>query len=173
MKLINLLAALLLAIAIPSFSYADAGKSPVPKEVKLDKAEDYARYKPDVLRCINYLRTTPLSQDEDVRKSVNAFVTMWIAGSPDVSITIREYIMDFVGEQPEILMLFMAGYTEYAIQNANATELGGNLAGLKLVLDFYEGDMGLKKTAKLDDLAMMYKSGKLPSYVERQLKERK
>ena len=60
----------------------------VPKKIKLDKAEDYAEYEDEVLRAIEWLKNTPLTEQKAKRKKVNAFLLRWMTGTPDISITV-------------------------------------------------------------------------------------
>jgi hypothetical protein len=55
----------------------------VPENVKLEKAEDYAPYEQDVIKCVNWLINTPITEQKSKRKDANAFLLKWINGSPD------------------------------------------------------------------------------------------
>ncbi len=50
--------ALLLSLNLFSQDFA------IPKDVKLDKDEDYANYEEDIVDCINWLENTPLNEQD-------------------------------------------------------------------------------------------------------------
>ena len=68
-----------------------AQTAPVPDKYEIETAADCARYNDDVLRCAEWLRTTPY----DPTKSgewlrVAGFLTRWSAGTDEVMYEISE-----------------------------------------------------------------------------------
>ena len=80
---------------------------------------------------------------------------VWLTGSPTVSITLNDYTTKLTAENPDLLMVFLAGWTKYELQNkeiTDATKL--NVKGVKSVLKSY-GLGGAVKNKTLDKLAKM------------------
>ena len=145
-----------------------------PSNVKLEKAEDYAKYEEEVLACIDWLERTPQDIKKDNRMEANAFLLMWITGSPNVTIEINAEVLPFLGKEKnaELLMTFMGGWTRYALTDeAGGTDVvQGNLAGLRSVIHVYDKVGGCAKDKELDKLVKLEKEGKLEEWVRGKLK---
>jgi hypothetical protein len=71
-----------------------------PKNYVLSKKEDYVKYEADILKSIDWLTTTPLNINLEKRKVVNTFVMKWLTGSPNISISIKPEIVNFMDPNP-------------------------------------------------------------------------
>ncbi|MFT5820794.1 MAG: hypothetical protein ACI8ZM_002042 [Crocinitomix sp.] len=163
MKNLKLILPLFFLFTINSF----AQDFEVPKNAKLDKAEDYAQYEQDVIDGVNWALETPLGEDESKRKDTYKFLITWIIGSPNVSIVLNEKIMTFSGEG-NCLIIYMGAWTKYALESKDFTdELKGSLAGINAVITFYEKnkkEMG--KNKHVEKYIKLKKKGKLESTVK-------
>ena len=99
-----------------------AQTAPVPDKYEIETAADCARYNDDVLRCAEWLRTTPY----DPTKSgewlrVAGFLTRWSAGTDEVMYEISEETAPVLGaglgvEKMSLLFsAYLAGGAEYAL----------------------------------------------------------
>lgn len=70
----------------------------VPKNVKLEAKEDYAAYEPQVKETIDWLLNTPLGKDANKRTEANAFLMMWLIGTPNVSMNINADLLFYKEE---------------------------------------------------------------------------
>ena len=143
----------------------------VPQNPKLEKESDYAAYAKDVIACVNWLEQTPLDKDAAKRDEANHFLMLWIQGSPDVTISIHDYVGKFAEINPEFLMAFMGGWTRYVLEKKDTDELAGNMAGVQSVLHLYEISSSVKRNDELDKLVKLSKEGKLKEWVQQRVKK--
>lgn len=141
----------------------------VPENYKLEKADDYAKYEKDVLDCIDWIINTPINEEPGTRKKANAFIMAWISGSPDVTIELNADILTFIESAPELVMIFMAGWTKYAVESDNYKDLvNGNLAGLEAVINFYvKNKSQISKNKDVEKYIKMKEKGTLKNFVEK------
>ncbi len=137
-----------------------------PIDPKLEKAEDYAKYEPDVIKCIEYLEKTPISSSNE-RRDANAFLFKWISGSPTVTIDLRPYLMGLVKENKDFLMIFMGGWTKFAIQNPDVKDkMKGHLAGLQAIVRVYIQNPGIRKDEAVEAIVKAEKNGALEDWLK-------
>lgn len=141
----------------------------VPKDYKLVKAEDYALYKQDVVNCVDWLIKTPLNEQAAKRKEANAFLLKWISGSPDVNIEIKPQIVTFMKSSPDILIIFMGGWTKYSIVNKDYNnKIAGSLAGIEAVIEVYTKNKDdMYKDRNIEKYIKMKDKGTLKEYIEK------
>lgn len=135
-------------------------------DVALEQAQDYKEQETLVIDCINWWQTTPVGEQADLRKKVNAFLFRWMSGSPTVSLELREEFL--APDCPECLMAFMAGWTKYSLENNYAKDqVACTLAGIVYTIDFYEKNRKhLAKNNRIQQFIKMQKKGKLESYIQ-------
>ncbi len=133
----------------------------IPKNVKLDSAEDYKKYETDIINCINWLENTPINTNTEKRTLANAFLTQWAMGTPTVTIEMQSFQIDLTTKNPDLLMTFMGGWIKYSIENPtikNTTE-AGNITGINSIIKVYSKnkDNGIKKDKRIEKLMKMDK----------------
>ena len=165
MKKITFLAILLL-FSTSSFSQVNLS---IPKDYKLENAEDYKPLENDVLNAIKWLSETKINEQTEKRIEVNAFLLKWLMGSPYVHIEINPEIVTFIGTAPELLLMFMGGWAKYSIEAEDYNnKTAGSLAGIEMVINFYEKNKSfLPKDKNVESYIKMKKKGKLKEYVEK------
>ncbi len=164
----------LLGLCILSCSINAQTAFKIPENIKLDKGEDYPKYNKDIVACVKWLETHPMGENVEERKNNNAFLMIWITGSPDVSITIYSFMMDYSISDGDLMILFMGGWTRHVIETGDKTEVGGCVAGLETVAKFYKsGTSGLAANKKLDKLVELMEKGKMEGFVKDQIKAEK
>src|SRR5689334_17228679 len=108
---------LALSLFVIAFISANAQEFTVPDISDFKNEADYAKYEKDVIACANWLENNPLNQDRDKRAKANSFMIKWISGSPNVSIGIDETVTNLADKNEQLLVLFMSGWTRYALEN--------------------------------------------------------
>ncbi len=141
------------------YGISTAQEYEVPKDVKLDKAEDYVKYKPAVLKAIYWLENTPVQQEEAKRQATSSFLMKYMSGAPDFSIMIMPFQMDLVEKNPDLLMSFLGGWTRFALENPSLKDnaVMANKAGIQSLLKVYDMNKskGMKKDNKVEKLVKM------------------
>jgi hypothetical protein len=144
----------------------------VPQNYKLEKPEDYAKYEADVLKCIDYLESIPLDDESAKTIAANAFLLKWMQGSPNVTIELNPYVVELCDKNKEFVMLFMGGWTRYALQNPDSVNsIKGNMAGLESILKVYKQGQGVSRDKKVEKIIKLQDEGKLENWLKDQLKE--
>jgi hypothetical protein len=143
-----------------------------PKDVKLEKQEDYAKYESEIIRCIEYLEKSPLN-DLDKRKEANKFFILWLTGAPNVTVDILPYLMDLTKKNEDFLMTFMGGWTKYALESKDyKNKVNGHLAGLRAIIRVYKENKGVKTDDAIDELVSTEKDGKLEKWLQEKLEQK-
>lgn len=143
-----------------------------PKDVKFEKSEDYAKYEPEIIKCIEYLNTTSLNE-VDKRIEANRFFMMWLTGAPNVTVDILPYLMDLTKVNKDFLIIFMGGWTKYAIESKDyKNKVNGHLAGLRAIIRVYKQNKGVKSDDAIDDIASLEKNGKLEKWVQEKMEQK-
>lgn len=145
----------------------------VPGNYVLKVPADYGRYENDVLRGIDWIFQTPVDEQKAKRIEVNKFLMDWITGSPNVTIEINQEIMNFVRANPELLMIFLSGWTKHVLESRdNTSVLAGNVKGIESVIAFYGKNIkSLKKDPNVEQYARMKERGTLEKYIARKIEQ--
>lgn len=171
MKTIKFFLPVILIILISKTSYCQDFE--IPKNVKLDKAEDYAKYENDIKNCVTWIEKTPMNEQTEKRKLAYQFLLTWISGAPNITIEINSNVVNFTKENVDFLMIFMGGWTKYAIENPNDKDiLKGNLAGVKSVIKVYKMGNGIKKDKNVDKLVKLENTNELEGWIKEQLEKK-
>lgn len=84
----------------------------VPKDYKFQKAEDFAPYDQDVLKCVDFLMKTSISECPEKRDEASNSVLAWMTASPYVKIYLNPEIVTFLVSSPDLLIFFMGGWVK-------------------------------------------------------------
>jgi len=116
----------------------------IPKNIKLDKAEDYAQYSDDVVKAVTWLENTPIETQTNKRTMASAFLMQWMTGTPTVSIAVQAFQVALTEKNPDLLLNFLGGWSKFAIENPSQKDdaLAANLAGIKSILTVYKNNKG-------------------------------
>ncbi|MBN2089446.1 hypothetical protein JW964_07525 [candidate division KSB1 bacterium] len=146
----------------------------VPTNFKMETKTDYEQYESQVLECIDYLENSPLNKDIEKRKQASTFLMKWISGTPKVKIVIEGYLLDLVEKNSDFIMIFIGGWTRYALENPDQKDsLLGNLAGLKSIIKVYTSGEGVKKDDKVQKLVKMDEKNKLETWLKSKIQKDK
>lgn len=138
-----------------------------PSETK----EDYKLNEPNVIATVDWIENTPINENEELHKLQYGLLIQWISGSPTVTLSLQAYVSEYTKKNSELLVVFMGGWTRYALQNEYTTDaLQCNLAGVLSMIKVYKAGK-LKKDKKMDELVKLEADGKLESWLKDQIKE--
>jgi hypothetical protein len=164
--------AMALILAVPA-AFAQTSYH-VPEDYRLLAKDDYGHYSSDFIAATNYLLRTPASMDKENRARVKKFVSEWIAGCPFVTIAItKPVVTPFLSEsEPEPFLLYMAGWTRYALETNDTGMVACNIAGVHAVLDYYTNRaQKMKHNNRLDLWLQKRREGTLDQYVTELLQQ--
>lgn len=163
-------------VALVVFTFSLYGQEyVVPKNVKFENKEDYATYESQVKETIDWLLVTSLGKESNKRTEANAFLMMWLTGTPDVSINVNTDLLPFVKKSPELLMPFIAGCVRYSLENNySKDDIQINKAGLETIVAFYRNNRGyLKKDDSIEKYEKLIEKGKLEEDIKKRIEKTK
>jgi hypothetical protein len=135
--------------------------------------EEFTASEPRVINTINYLETTPIDKQGDAWRAQAALLVAWLTNSPEVTIEVNAKTATFVNKNPELLMIFMGGWTRYVLQNGYSRDkVQANVAGIKSAIKVYKLGNGLKKDKEMDKLIKLDDGGGLEAWVAGQLAQK-
>lgn len=128
--------------------------------------EEFTASEPKVINTVNFLETTPIDKQGDAWRLEAALLTAWLTNSPEVTIEMDSKTITFAKKNPELLLVFMGGWTRYVLQNGYSKDkVQGNLAGIRSAIKVYKAGNGLKKDKELDKLIKLDDGGELEGWV--------
>lgn len=138
----------------------------IPSELKLENAENYKETEQLVLNSTEWLLKTPISENPNKRKEINAFLMKWMTGSPTVSIELVSGIVPL--DCADCLMSFMSGWTKYSLENDYSKDkVECAVAGAENAIEFYKKNKSeLGKNSDMEKLMKQQKKGKLKKYIK-------
>lgn len=165
-------AILLIVLAIFSFSVYGQEYT-VPKNVKFENKEAYAVYEPQIKETVNWLLNTSLGKEANKRTEANAFMMLWLTGTPNVTINVNADLLTFINKTPELLMPFMAGCVKYSLENNySKDDVLVNKAGIEAVVAFYRNNRGyLKKDGDIEKYEKLIEKGKLEEEIRKKFEK--
>jgi hypothetical protein len=148
-----------------AFSQSTAMLKALPKT-----QEEFVASEKEVLATIEWLKTTPPAENEEMRKFQYAILTAWITNSPTVTIELRAEIpLALSKKNKDMLLLFMAGWTKYSLLNNYSKDVvQGNLAGIRMAIEVYKHGW-MKKDKEVEKFIDMEKKGELEEWVTKKL----
>jgi hypothetical protein len=134
--------------------------------------EEFVLSEKYVLNTIEWLESNPMDKDGDKRKKQNALLVSWITNSPTVTIEINYAILPFTENNPELLVIFMGGWTKYSLQNNYSKDIvQGTVAGLKSIIRVYN-NLPKKKVKEIEKLIKIDNKGGLEDWVKDKLNKK-
>lgn len=145
----------------------------VPKKYQMKTEEDCAKYKEDIVKCIDWLMETPANVQKNKRASANKFFFKWIEMTKDVSILLDGEILTFV-DNPDLLAIFAAGWAKDVLDsNDNHKDAyRGCLAGVNAVIDYYQKNKEfIPKNKGVEKYIKLKEKGKLEETIAKRTKK--
>lgn len=160
----------LLSIALSALFYTAYSQDDKMLDSLPQTKEEFVRSESAVINTINWLENTPVNQQVDLRTARKAQLLAWITNSPTVTIDLHANITPFMNRNPELLIIFMGGWTRYCLENAYSRDpVACNLAGLQSVIKVYKMGNGLKHDREMEKIIDMQTKGTLEQWVKDQL----
>ncbi|HTB27094.1 MAG TPA: hypothetical protein VK711_17105, partial [Puia sp.] len=115
--------------------------------------EGFIKSETAVINTINWLENTPLNQETDKRKQLSAKFLAWLTNSPTVTVDVDARTAPFTKRNPDLLFIFMGGWTKYSLQNNYSKDaVKCNVAGIKSSIKVYQMGNGLKKDKEMEKI---------------------
>jgi hypothetical protein len=143
----------------------------LPINPTLNKPSDYAQYESDIIKCVTWLESNPSNVKTDKRALANRFLMAWINGAPNVTVTVHSFVMDLAKSEPEMLTLYLGGWTRYALEHpTDKPDLKCALAGLKSVIKLYKINGNSPKNKLIEKLIKLEDSNELEAWLTKNMK---
>ena len=117
MKNLKPLLLILILSIVSTITISAQTKFEVPQNVELKVKEDYAKYETDMINAAKWLEETDLDKETAKRKEVANFAMQWIMGCPTFNIDLTEQLTKIYGKNLDLLLLYMASYSRYFLEN--------------------------------------------------------
>lgn len=141
----------------------------IPSEYEWTAAEDYKISQDHVEKCLKWLCTSPLGEHVALRSETNAYVMLWLSGTPDFTLHIDSEKLFFLDSHPELLYTYIHGYAYYLLSHRNAlSNEKADLEGYKVVCELALRSDELSKDRSLRQLLKAYKKGELKVFIQEQ-----
>lgn len=157
---------LLLFILLLSLTIQNAPAQPkgiIPDTLVLDQRWNYDHYTHLVVPTVNWLQSTPLTENKELRSRHNNFLMFWLQKNEDVVVNMPEYLLRFQNASRELYFIYTGGWIKYALETGDRNQVNCAMAAVNAVLDFYSHNMGVPKNDYLDHLLSIRQKGKLPT----------
>ena len=129
--------------------------------------DEFVKSEKDFIDAAKWLEGTSIGKQPDKRKKMNAWVVQWMVNSPTVSIEINASISKLFDKNPDLLIVFMAGYGRYCLENNYSKDvLQGHMAGIRSAINCYNLGGNTKKDKGLSKVIEAEKEGKLEDWVK-------
>ena len=131
--------------------------------------EEFISSEKKVLATIDWLENTPMNQEQDKRKVQNALLIAWLTNSPTVTLEINADILTFTKKNPELIVIFMGGWTRYSLLNDYSSDtVNGSIAGIKSAIKVYKTGF-LKKDKEMEKLIQKDENNELENWAKKAL----
>ncbi len=142
----------------------------IPDTIALNNEADYKKHETNVLNAINWVQATPIGEQKNKRKEVNAFLFKWMSGSPNVTIELSQDLVPFM-DCSDCLVSFMNGWTKFSLENNySKNKLDCALAATNHTIEFYTKNKNeLGKIDSIEKLSKRKSKGKLKAYIKSKL----
>ena len=166
MKIHLFLLAGLLALAIGAGAQADSLlHDPLPKT-----KEEWTASEPAVIRTVNFLESTPIDKQSAAWRAQAKIFMAWLTSSPQVTINVEANTTRIAQRNPEMLIIFMGGWTRYVLQNGYSRDrVQGIVAGLRSAIKAYKMGNGFRKDREMEKLIKLEEGNGLEDWVKEQL----
>lgn len=134
--------------------------------------EEFIKSEPDMIAAAKWLEANPVGTQPEKTTQVNAYVLKWITDSPTVSIEIdADFIVKLFDDNTQLLMVFMAGYTRYSLENNYSKDKQKcYTAGIKSALANYALGGDVKKNTLISKAIKEEREGRLLEWVGEKMK---
>jgi hypothetical protein len=155
-----------LGLSISQSISAQIGKCPsIPVEYGWNNANDYEKDRDLVKKTLRWLCQTPLGEDVKQRSLANAFVLEWLAGAPNLTISVEQKWLPFLDKHEELLFVFIHGVALYKMDHPNESDEDKlYVEGYKAVVELALQSKELSHSKALHPLLKAAKKSKIKQY---------
>lgn len=143
-------------------------KYTVPLEYNFSNEEDYIKYEPQILECIDWYLNSSLAFDIDKRANAKQFFVTWLIGSPSVDVVVDALILpfNFDSGSEELLCPFMMGWTKYVLEKKDkADNINSCIEGIRTSIKFYDSNRFFFQDDELIEKFRKMKNKELKKYL--------
>ncbi len=157
---------LILLLSVALYLPAQAQKTVVPEHYSFDDNDGYRKYANDILKCVGWLETTKLADDDSRYVEAVNFLGEWVSGCPYINYTTNVRIDAVFNGTPELRIYNKAGWARNAIENNyKSSQLENYLAGVRCALKVYKANASINRSKSMDALIDTERAGKLKEWV--------
>lgn len=146
-------------------SIGQSGAPDIPDEFSLNTLEDYQQHEALLKKGLAWLLNTPLDEFVDERNEVNAFVLLWLSGSPYVKLEISSDVLPFLETDPDLIYPFMHGMALYKLNHGKCEDsIQLHAEGLRGVAKAVSQSHNVKKTRDIRALLKAERKGRIVAH---------
>ncbi len=157
----NLLLLILLCIHTTYAQTTPAPRGVIPETLVLDQRWNYDQYTHLVVPTVNWLQSTPLTINNELRNRHNNFLMFWLQKNEDVVVNMPEYLIKFQNASRELYFIYTGGWIKHALETKDTVQVNSAMAAVNSVLDYYNSGKGVPRNDYLDNLSKIREQGKL------------
>jgi cellobiose-specific phosphotransferase system component IIC len=155
-----------LLIAVLSFNAFSQTLPPIAN-VQMTTKEDYRAKDSLALQVANYVLSTPSNENSVDRLSAASFLLKWMDGTPDYSFELSQNVLQYFQKDIDLMSVYMACMTAYALQNHAKDAKTITLNAVKLFVTYIDkSSNNVKMTSKLKKLSEANQKGELESFLK-------
>jgi hypothetical protein len=125
----------------------------LPQNIVLKTNSDFSRYEMTVVKASAWLEQVDLDKEKEKRQRIDAFVTQWISGSPNVNLTLTKALAKIYGKNVQLLPIYLASYARNVIEHHDSTDvLAASRSGLISMMNVYKKGIEIKKTKEMEKI---------------------
>ena len=94
----------------------------IPDSLVMHSAKDYDNHMALAKKSLAWLINTPLDEHVHKRNEVNAFVMLWLSGSPTITLEIDSKATPFIHEDETLIFPFIHGMALYQLGHPECTD---------------------------------------------------
>lgn len=139
----------------------------IPDDIVLQTEKDYDGYEGLAKKSLAWLINTPLDEHVDKRNEVNAFVMLWLSGSPKITLDIDSKATPFIREDETLIFPFIHGMALYQLGHPECTDRAKlHAEGLKTVNKANKQSSCVKNTKTLKAISKAVRKDKVEELAE-------
>ncbi|MFD0792593.1 hypothetical protein ACFQZX_03130 [Mucilaginibacter litoreus] len=128
---------------------------------------NFSEFEPEVIKATDWLQRTHWSAKDKKLDAASQFVLDWAQGTPNVTIQLRQSIMDLSDANPQLGFIYIAHYCKYAILHQYEFDKDeASVYALKAVIAKYQMEPGHKYDKDVERLIEMDKDIGLLNWVK-------
>lgn len=139
----------------------------IPDDLILQSDEDYAGHLALARKSLAWLINTPLDEHIDKRNEVNAFVMLWLSGSPTITLEIDSKATPFIHDDETLIFPFIHGMALYQLGHPECKDKSKlHAEGLRVVNKANKQSKCVKSTKTLKAISKAEKRKNLAKLAE-------